>query len=182
VQMFKQMEISILGIVANMGYFIYPASGVRPTTVGCGGGSRLAKEWELPLLAEIPLDPALSKAGDEGHSIFDVENALSREIFEELGFKIQAEVEALSKGTFSVWLAEGGVVAFEFGDGKEKRVAAATLQSHCPCARCRGSGKSLADVQPFGVEKVGRYGLRVQFTSGCSQGLYPHKLLEELSQ
>ncbi len=33
---------------------------------GQGGGERIAKDLDLPLLATIPLDPAVCAAGDEG--------------------------------------------------------------------------------------------------------------------
>jgi ATP-binding protein involved in chromosome partitioning len=181
IQMFKQLEIPLLGVVENMSYFIDPESGTRHTPFGSGGGKRLSKEWELPLLAEIPLDPALSKAGDEGVSIFDSEDVPSKVVFEELGQKVVEAIKALPSAAFSARLEDKSLV-LNFGDGEEKMLSAPSLQRRCPCARCQGRGAVDPEVQPFGLEKVGRYALRVQFTSGCSQGLYPRRLLEELAQ
>ena len=38
---------------------------------GSGGGERLAAEIGAPLLAQLPFDPALREAADEGRSVFD---------------------------------------------------------------------------------------------------------------
>ncbi len=181
-QMFKQLNVPLLGVVENMSYFVDPENGARHTPFGSGGAARLSKEWGLPLLAEIPIDPALSKAGDEGRSIFDYEHALSGEIFRALGAHVAEAIDALPKAAFSARLIDPKAIAFDFGEGEEKTLAAATLQARCPCARCGGRGRVLEHVQVLGVEKVGRYGLRVHFTSGCSQGLYPYTLLKELAK
>lgn len=65
------------------------------------------------------------------------------------------------------------------------------LQRNCPCARChQGVTKQHGDVQKsesdgvraVRVYNVGRYALRVQFTSGCSLGIFSYEFLRELSK
>ena len=55
------------------------------------------------------------------------------------------------------------------------------LQRVCPCANCRDelTGQRLADpnmvaqtVRAVTIQSVGRYGLKIHFTSGCSTGIY----------
>lgn len=65
------------------------------------------------------------------------------------------------------------------------------LQRHCHCANCidESTGKRLLDVasiQPnvraVRIVSVGRYALRVQFTSGCSAGIYDFDMLYKLTK
>ncbi|NOY91303.1 MAG: Mrp/NBP35 family ATP-binding protein [Deltaproteobacteria bacterium] len=63
--MCKKLDIPVLGIVENMSYFVDP-SGTRHALFGEGGGAKLAEEWKTPVLAQIPIDPAVGRAGDAG--------------------------------------------------------------------------------------------------------------------
>lgn len=65
------------------------------------------------------------------------------------------------------------------------------LQKHCPCAKCNDevTGRSLIneksinfDVKAVKIVSVGSYALRVQFTSGCSSGIYDFDLLYKIAQ
>ncbi len=63
--MFRKVEVPILGLVENMAWF-EDATGARTAIFGEGGGEALAVELGVPLLAQLPLDPALRKASDAG--------------------------------------------------------------------------------------------------------------------
>ena len=74
--MASMLEQKVLGVVENMAYldFLCPDNGktYRIDVFGSGGGEAVAETlterlgYEVPLLAEIPMDPAMSAAGDEG--------------------------------------------------------------------------------------------------------------------
>jgi ATP-binding protein involved in chromosome partitioning len=64
--MFQRLNVPILGIVENMSWFACPHCGERTTIFGDAGGHRLAEEYGVPLLAQLPLDPETRKSGDEG--------------------------------------------------------------------------------------------------------------------
>jgi ATP-binding protein involved in chromosome partitioning len=68
VLMFEQVREQVLGIVENMSY-LEQANGERLYIFGKGGGAKTAKEMNVPLLAEIPLDPATREGGDSGKPI-----------------------------------------------------------------------------------------------------------------
>ena len=68
-QMFHKVSVPVLGIVENMSYFIAPDTGARYHIFGEGGGQRVADEYGVPLLAQLPLDPETRKGGDEGAPI-----------------------------------------------------------------------------------------------------------------
>src|SRR5206468_3872332 len=69
IAMFQKLNVPILGVVENMSYFIAPDTGKRYSIFGEGGGRKLADEYGVPLLAQVPLDPATRQAGDEGTPI-----------------------------------------------------------------------------------------------------------------
>jgi ATP-binding protein involved in chromosome partitioning len=64
--MFQRLNVPILGVVENMSYFVCPHCGERTEIFGNTGGRRLADEYAVPLLAQIPLDPETRAGGDEG--------------------------------------------------------------------------------------------------------------------
>jgi ATP-binding protein involved in chromosome partitioning len=56
----------VLGVVENMAYLVCPHCGETTQIFAGDGGERLAAELGVPLLARLPILPALSRAGDEG--------------------------------------------------------------------------------------------------------------------
>lgn len=67
--MFKEVKTTILGIVENMSYFICPGCGEETDIFGSGGGQRVAEQHDVPLLARVPLEPAVRAGGDAGTPI-----------------------------------------------------------------------------------------------------------------
>ena len=63
--MARKVNQEILGVVENMSWFTGD-DGHRYRLFGEGGGRRLAADLEVPLLAEIPLVPALREGADAG--------------------------------------------------------------------------------------------------------------------
>src|SRR5262249_3174911 len=69
IAMFQRLNVPMLGIVENMSYFVAPDTGVRYAIFGEGGGKKVADEYGIPLLGQLPLDPETRKGGDEGAPI-----------------------------------------------------------------------------------------------------------------
>jgi ATP-binding protein involved in chromosome partitioning len=69
VRMFQRVEVPVLGIVENMSWLECTHCGKPMALFGEGGGERLAKEVELPLLGQVPLYPPVLKGGDTGMPI-----------------------------------------------------------------------------------------------------------------
>ncbi|HTO13531.1 MAG TPA: P-loop NTPase [Candidatus Binatia bacterium] len=67
--MFQRLNVPILGIVENMSTFACPHCGQHTAIFGDTGGSRLADEYGVPLLARLPLDPQTRQGGDDGNPI-----------------------------------------------------------------------------------------------------------------
>src|SRR5512132_1070226 len=66
--MFRTLEVPILGIIENMSYLELP-DGTRMDVFGTGGGERLAQVTEARFLGEVPMDPNVRIGGDAGRPI-----------------------------------------------------------------------------------------------------------------
>lgn len=66
--MFKQLEVPILGVVENMSYLDLP-DGSRMELFGSGGGEALAKASNETFLGQIPIDQNVRVGGDAGKPI-----------------------------------------------------------------------------------------------------------------
>ncbi len=64
--MFEKVNVTVLGLVENMSYFLSPSDGQRYDIFGSGGGEREAKRLRVPLLGQIPIDIATRESGDRG--------------------------------------------------------------------------------------------------------------------
>src|SRR5438045_4827932 len=69
IAMFQRLNVPMLGIVENMSYFVAPDTGTRYAIFGEGGGKKVADEYGMPLLGQLPFDPDTRKGGDEGAPI-----------------------------------------------------------------------------------------------------------------
>ena len=67
--MFKRVEVPILGIVENMSYHVCTACGHREEIFDHGGARRTAEDLEAPFLGEIPLDLQIRTTSDGGTPI-----------------------------------------------------------------------------------------------------------------
>ncbi len=66
VSLFNLAHVPILGVVENMSYFHCPHCGERTDIFSSGGAQKVVEGTDLPLLGEIPLDPAIRECGDGG--------------------------------------------------------------------------------------------------------------------
>jgi ATP-binding protein involved in chromosome partitioning len=64
-EMFRAMQVPILGVVENMSYLELP-DGSRMDVFGQGGGERLAQDAGVPFIGGIPMDALAREAGDTG--------------------------------------------------------------------------------------------------------------------
>jgi ATP-binding protein involved in chromosome partitioning len=63
---FHQLGIPLLGIIENMAGFTVPGTQETHHIFGQGKAEELARRFETPLLASIPLIPAIRRGSDEG--------------------------------------------------------------------------------------------------------------------
>ena len=66
VKMAEMMEVPIVGLVENMSYVACPDCGKQIHLFGQGKTAEAAERHHLPVLAEMPIDPALAALTDAG--------------------------------------------------------------------------------------------------------------------
>ena len=66
VKMANMMNVPILGLVENMSYVVCPDCGKKISVFGESHTAQIAAEYHLPLLAQMPIDPKLAQAADNG--------------------------------------------------------------------------------------------------------------------
>ena len=69
VNMFKRVEVPILGIIENMSYYLCPKCGTRADIFGHAGAKETAQELNVPFLGEIPLHIDIRTNADGGTPI-----------------------------------------------------------------------------------------------------------------
>jgi ATP-binding protein involved in chromosome partitioning len=84
IRMFRETKVPVLGVVENMSYFVCPSCSERHDIFGQGGGGRVASQYGLPLLGEIPLDPAIRTGGDAGLPAARVQGSAAQAAFAKL--------------------------------------------------------------------------------------------------
>jgi ATP-binding protein involved in chromosome partitioning len=66
IEMFRQMKVDIVGMVENMSYFVCPHCQHEIDIFSRGGAEKTAKQFQVPFLGSIQLDPEIRKSGDSG--------------------------------------------------------------------------------------------------------------------
>lgn len=100
--MFRQVEVPILGLIENMSMFICPKCGERSDIFGHGGARDEADKLGIPFLGEVPLHmdirtnsdggtPITASAPDSEHAI--VYKDIAGLVVEQLGLQAQAAPE-----------------------------------------------------------------------------------------
>jgi len=92
--MFRKVDVPVLGIIENMSYFLCPSCGDRSEIFGHGGAKETAAELGVDFLGEIPLHMDIRETSDAGTPVTasapDSEHAT---IYKALAEKLQGKIE-----------------------------------------------------------------------------------------
>jgi ATP-binding protein involved in chromosome partitioning len=69
IEMFRQVNVEVLGVVENMSTFVCPHCGKPVDIFGHGEGAKTAIEYSVPVLGEIEIDPRIRVGGDTGKPV-----------------------------------------------------------------------------------------------------------------
>ncbi len=93
--MFRRVDVPVLGIIENMSYFVAPDTGKRYDIFGHGGARAEAERLSAPFLGEVPLDMAIRETSDAGTPIVVSEpNGPHAAVFRDIAAKVWAGVAA----------------------------------------------------------------------------------------
>tara|TARA_R110002167_G_scaffold310452_1_gene515351 strand:+ start:1 stop:657 length:657 start_codon:yes stop_codon:yes gene_type:complete len=66
-KMFEKVNVSVMGVIENMSTHICSSCGHEEHIFGAGGGEKMAKQYGVDLLGELPLDIKIREDADGGH-------------------------------------------------------------------------------------------------------------------
>lgn len=69
IEMFRKVDVPILGIIENMSTHVCSACGHEEPIFGQGGGSAMAGEYRIEVLASLPLSRSVREAADGGANL-----------------------------------------------------------------------------------------------------------------
>ena len=69
IEMFRQVNVEVLGVVENMSTFACPHCGKAVDIFGHGEGSKTAIAYGVPVLGEVEIDPRIRIGGDTGKPV-----------------------------------------------------------------------------------------------------------------
>ncbi|MFH1336420.1 MAG: Mrp/NBP35 family ATP-binding protein [Candidatus Zixiibacteriota bacterium] len=94
----KTLKMKIVGIVENMSGMNCPHCGKRINLFKTGGGEKAAKDFAIPFLGQIPLDPRIVEEGDKGIPfILSQDDSTLVKAFNQIVEKIEKHYEEMRK-------------------------------------------------------------------------------------
>jgi ATP-binding protein involved in chromosome partitioning len=98
IEMFRQVNVEILGVVENMSYFNCPHCKGRIDVFGHGEGQHMAKNFGVPFLGEIEIDPQIRIGGDTGKPVASLgEDAPGSKSIYAMARNVIARLEAVNQ-------------------------------------------------------------------------------------
>ena len=180
-RMFQPVQVPVLGVIENMSYFVCSHCQEKTFIFRQGGGKQISDELGIPFLGEIPIDPEVVLAGDEGVPIV-ARNPSSpaalayREIASKVASAVaRANFESGSAKQPKEMVGEARALRIVWNDGSESAYPYDFLRNHCPCALCvdewTGKRKSLILLLPSNframkIDPVGNYAIQIGWSDG----------------
>jgi ATP-binding protein involved in chromosome partitioning len=98
IEMFRQVNVEVLGVVENMSYFNCPHCKGRIDVFGHGEGQHMAKSFGVPFLGEIEIDPQIRIGGDTGKPVASLgEDAPGSKSIYAMARNVAARVEVVNQ-------------------------------------------------------------------------------------
>ncbi len=97
-KMFEKVDVAVLGIIENMSIHICSQCGYQEAIFGEGGGRRMADQYHVDLLGQLPLDRRIREEADGGNPSVatDPDNAIAR-AYREIARKVAAKLSLQAK-------------------------------------------------------------------------------------
>ncbi len=192
--MFRKVDVPVLGIVENMSTFICPRCGERSDIFGHGGAELEAERLGIPFLGGVPLHMSIRETSDAGLPIVATapdspEARAYRDIAAKAWQQLQegrlARVEppqldvAAAGRELTVTFKENGPFTLS-AEMLRVMSPSAEVQGHAPEQRVTVANKRKVRIKE--LKAVGNYAVRIVFDDGHDTGLYSWQYLQTLDR
>lgn len=182
IQMFEKLSVPVLAAVENMSTFTCDGCDKVHRPFGEGAKKRLIADYGFEHILELPIDPALSRHGDEGipFVIANPDHPVSQS-FRELATEAWTRLESVNDGQTELVYNVGQSMMLVLPDGTELECEPADLRRACRCAHCveEMTGRQILDpasvpdtIYPNKVRPMGNYAAAVEWSDG-HESIYP---------
>ena len=192
--MFRRVDVPVLGIVENMSYFLCPKCGERSDIFGHGGAKLEAEKLGIPFLGGVPLHMDIRATSDEGQPIVaSSPDSPHAQIYRDIAAKAWSELQQGSGSRLEPPKLEIGPdkseLSVAFAGAKPFTLSAEMLRVMSPSAEVQGHspeqrvtvGKK-KNVKIKELKPVGNYAVRIVFEDGHDTGLYAWSYLQTLDR
>jgi ATP-binding protein involved in chromosome partitioning len=190
--MFRKVDVPVLGLVENMSFFIAPDTGKRYDIFGHGGAEKEAQKLGLAFLGGVPLQMDIRATSDEGRPITaSSPNSPEAAIYRDIAEKVWSEVQSTKGVEVPVMKVspQRDSLKISFKDGYTYELPAEMLRVMSPSAEVQGHsaeqrvtvpGKRNVKIKE--LKPVGKYAAKITFDDGHDTGLYTWSYLMELGK
>ena len=191
--MFRKVDVPVLGIIENMSLFICPKCGERSDIFGHGGAREEAETLGIPFLGGVPLHMDIRAKSDEGRPVVaSAPDSPHAQIYRELAQKAWAELQGTATKLEPPKLetaAGGRELIVTFPGAKPFTLSAEALRVMSPSAEVQGHSPSQRvtvakkkNVAIKDLKPVGNYAVRIGFDDGHDTGLFTWSYLQTLDR
>jgi len=192
--MFRRVDVPVLGIIENMSYFVCPRCGERSHIFGHGGAEAEAQKLAIPFLGGVPLHMDIRATSDEGRPIVaSSPDSVHAQIFRAIAAKAWGELESAAAARLSppklAVAPDRSEVEVSFAGAKPFKLSAEMLRVMSPSAEVQGHSPQQRvtvakkrNVKIKDLTPVGNYAVRIAFDDGHDTGLYTWSYLKTLDR
>jgi len=192
--MFRKVDVPVLGIIENMSFFVCPKCGERSDVFGHGGAKLEAEKLGIAFLGGVPLHMDIRVTSDEGQPITATNpNGPHAQIYRDIATKAWAELGAssdtriqpptlaVSPDKSELHVGFPGESSFTLSAEMLRVMSpSAEVQGHSPDQRVTVGRKRNVKIKE--LRPVGNYAVRIVFDDGHDTGLYAWSYLQTLDQ
>ena len=192
--MFRKVDVPVLGIIENMSFFVCPKCGERSDIFGHGGAKSEAEKLGIAFLGGVPLHMDIRITSDEGQPIVATNpNGPHAQIYRDIATKAWAELNAssdtriqpptlaVSPDKSELHVGFAGEKTFTLSAEMLRVMSpSAEVQGHSPDQRVTVGRKRNVKIKE--LRPVGNYAVRIVFDDGHDTGLYAWSYLQTLDQ
>jgi ATP-binding protein involved in chromosome partitioning len=190
--MFRKVDVPVLGIIENMSYFLCPKCGERSDIFGHGGAKAEAEKLGIPFLGAVPLHIDIRATSDEGRPIVaSSPDSVHAQIYRDIAARAWSELNGGTGARIApprLETAAGGAeLTVAFAGAKPFTLSAEMLRVMSPSAEVQGHSPEQRvtvgrkrNVKIKELKPVGNYAVRIVFDDGHDTGLYAWSYLQTL--